>query len=45
MALVGLAKVSLHYRLAWYRTRKPGCSNKRGSMLRSWELFQDLSVG
>ena len=36
---LSLAKVPLLYRLAWYRSSKPGWSNKRGSMLRPWELF------
>ena len=44
VAPLGLAEVPLLYRLAWYRTSKPGWSNKRGWMLRPWKLFQDISV-
>ena len=36
---LGLAEIPSLYRLAWYKTSKPGWSNKRGSMLRPWELF------
>ena len=39
VALLGFAIVESLYRLARYRTSKPGWSNKRGSMLRTWELF------
>ena len=45
MAPRGLAKGPSLYRLAWYRTRKSGWSNERGSMLRLWELLLNLSVG
>ena len=38
MVPLGLADISSFYRLAWYRTSKPGWSNKRESMLRPWEL-------
>ena len=34
VAPLGFAEVPLFYRLAWYKTSKPGWSNKRGSTLR-----------
>ena len=39
MAPLGLAEVASLYRLVWYRMRKLGWSNKRGSMLRPWRNF------
>ena len=39
VASLGFAEVSSLYRLAWYRTSKPGWSNKRASMLIPWKLL------
>ena len=39
VAQLGLAEVSLLYKLAWYRTSKPRWGNKRGLMLRPQKLF------